>query len=136
MRARRDGASNPGAPDTGRWRRLSVLALAGLSIGAIAGCASTRPPRPSDRPVRAPLDVPDSFVVDEVQGNATTQPAPDPGCRNPMVDPRDGTRLTLVRSSEGLGDYEVEPWLYGVGPGEILRIDCATGRAIGIYKRR
>ena len=55
------------------------------------------------------------------------------GCLNPMVDPRDGTRLTLVNSQEGrIGDYGVPAGRYGVGGKELLRIQCGTGRAIGI----
>jgi len=117
-------------------RRMIVLAIAALGIAAVAGCASTGTSQMTESPVRAALDVPDYFVVGESEGTATTMPAPGTGCRSPMVDPRDGTRLTLVRSIEGVGDYEVAHWLYGVEPGEVLRIDCATGRAIGVFKRR
>jgi len=106
-----------------------------VCIGLLAGCASTRPPA-GDRPLRQAEDAPDHFVVGAIDGAGTSEPAPGAGCRNPMVDPRNGTRLTLVRSSEGQGDYEVPPRQYGVGEGEVLRIDCATGRTIGIFKRK
>lgn len=42
---------------------------------------------------RAPSDTPDHFVVGVPNGSATSEPTPGEGCRNPMVDPRDGTRL-------------------------------------------
>lgn len=56
-------------------------------------------------------------------------------CKNPIVDPVDGTELILVQSSAGLGDYSVENGKYGVGRGEFLRINCTTGEVIGIVKR-
>jgi len=56
---------------------------------------------------RMPSDTPDHFVVGMPNGSANSEPTPGEGCRNPMVDPRDGTRLLLVRSAEGYGDYEV-----------------------------
>jgi hypothetical protein len=55
-----------------------------------------------------------------------------------MVDPRNGTFLNLMRSKNGVGDYQVlgkENELdssYGVDPRHLLRIDCATGKALGI----
>jgi hypothetical protein len=51
-----------------------------------------------------------------------------------MIDPRDHTRLTLIRSAGGVGDYEAPPGRYGVQEGELLRLECATGRVIGIVK--
>ncbi len=57
------------------------------------------------------------------------------GCRNPIVDPRNDTRLTLIRSADGLGDYEPVTLRYGVSEGELLRVDCASGRAVGIVER-
>lgn len=56
-------------------------------------------------------------------------------CNNPMLDPRDQTRLTLVRSAGGQGDYEVPQGRYGVGSGELLRLECGSGRVIGVVKR-
>ena len=54
--------------------------------------------------------------------------------RNPMIDPRDGTRIVLVRSSEGRGYYRVPVGRYGVHPGELLLLECGTGRVIGVVK--
>ena len=65
--------------------------------------------------------------------------APDAGCATRLIDPRDRTRLTLVRSTrrsaspEFLGDYSVEPaGRYGVGASSLLRVDCMTGRGLGV----
>lgn len=60
---------------------------------------------------------------------------PDSACENPLVDPRDGTKLTLFRSSEGLGDYEPEAPKYGLSRYELLRVDCATGVTVGRVTR-
>jgi hypothetical protein len=52
-----------------------------------------------------------------------------------FVDPRDGTRLTLTRSANGWGDYEVDGAQYGVDDEERLRIDCASGIPAGVVRR-
>ena len=68
-------------------------------------------------------------------GGPLTAPEASGSCRNPMVDPRDGTELRLVRSQPGaggqLGDYVVPEGRYGADAGELLRLQCGTGRAIG-----
>lgn len=111
------------------WRLLfSVLLIALLS-----GCATTH--FASDSETRAATDVPDHFLVGMPNDATTTEPSPGEGCRNPMVDPRDGTRVRLVRSGESQGDYEVPAGRYGVGEGELLRLECGTGQAVGIVQR-
>ena len=54
---------------------------------------------------------------------------------NPLLDPRDGTRLELIRSAQAQGDYKVPEGKYGVGNDELLRIDSTTGRPLGIVPR-
>ena len=83
-------------------------------------------------------NLPDHFMV-VVSGLAQKEePKPGEGCRNPMVDPRDGTALNLMRSKNGIGDYQVLGHQYeldssyGVDSRHLLRIDCATGKALGI----
>lgn len=114
----------------------AVLAAATALVG-LAGCASSR--GSMEAPVVAEANnLPDHFMV-AVTGLAQKE-EPDAGgrCRNPMVDPRDGTTLSLIRSKNGVGDYqvlgkqyEIES-TYGVDPRHLLRIDCATGKALGI----
>ena len=69
-------------------------------------------------------------------GGALSEPRESGACRNPMVDPRDGTRLTLVQSQRGgsgqVGDYRVPEGRYGVGTRELLRLDCGSGRPVGV----
>jgi len=75
-------------------------------------------------------DVPEAFLV--VDGNDLRPARPGEGCRNPMADPRDGTRLELRSSANGMGDYVVPDGRYGVGPGSRLRLECASGSPVGI----
>ena len=109
--------------------RTALALAAGLAVVACAhGIASL----PADATARPASDVPERFV------SAAAAPAngAPPVCRNPLLDPRDGTRLELVRSTAGTrGDYEVTAGRYGVGPRELLRVDCTTGAAIGVVRR-
>jgi hypothetical protein len=97
----------------------------------VANCSVTRD-IPDSRAVAA-LDTPDYFVPDSP--DATKQLSPDESCRNPMFDPRDGSEVRLVRSSRGRGDYEVPNGRYGAGPDQLLRLECGTGRPIGVVPR-
>ncbi len=106
------------------------------ALVALAGCESTR--GSIDSPIVAQAkNLPDHFMV-AVTGLAQTEEPSGERCRNPMVDPRNGTSLNLMRSKKGVGDYQVlgkEYELdssYGVDPRHLLRIDCTTGKALGI----
>lgn len=117
-------------------KRLAVLVL--LAAASACGLRATYP---ASAPARAASDAPERFMVGTTEpGGPLSEPRPSDGCRNPMVDPRDGTRLTLVQSQGGergqVGDYAVPEGRYGVGPGELLRLDCATGRVMGIIPQR
>lgn len=90
---------------------------------------------PSDDKAREANNVPDHFLVGTPNGTVTSEPTPEEGCRNPMVDPSDGTKIQLVRSSHDRGDYEVPNDRYGVGEKELLRLDCGTGRVVGIVRK-
>jgi hypothetical protein len=74
-------------------------------------------------------------------------------CLTHLIDPTNSVRLTLVRSVGGdaqaaaksagvstnrnpQGDFSTEPqFQYGLRSGELLRVDCATGRALGAVER-
>jgi hypothetical protein len=118
--------------------RAGAVAAALLALG---GCATTRNDMTGPI-VGVPLDLPDHFLV-AVTGVASAEdPRPGEGCRSPMVDPRGKTLLTLRRSAGDKGDYWVEslgsesPGIntktYGLTSQQLLRIDCGTGKAIGI----
>jgi hypothetical protein len=108
-------------------------AVAGALL-ALLGCTTGRNDMTGPI-VGVPLDPPDHFMVALTGVGNVEDPRPGEGCRNPMVDPRDKTMLILRRSAGGSGDYWVESQKYGVTSQQLLRIDCATGRAIGIVEQ-
>jgi hypothetical protein len=126
-------------------RKTSLVYAAGAlgaaaAIVAFAGCASGRSSMAG--PVVAEAkDLPDHFMVASTGIASSEEPKPGEGCRNPMTDPRDGTRLNLVRTKDGKGDYQVLDrdfelkTAYGVDPRHLLRLDCATGKALGIVNQ-
>lgn len=56
-------------------------------------------------------------------------------CKSPLVDEAEGTALILIRSTQGLGDYQVPEGMYGMNADELLRIDCRTGEVLGVVRR-
>jgi hypothetical protein len=126
-------------------RKTSLVYAAGAlgaaaAIVAFAGCASGRGSIAG--PVVAEAKgLPDHFMVAATGVASAEEPTSGEGCRNPMVDPRDGTLLHLVRSKDGKGDYQVLDrdlelkTAYGVDSQHLLRLDCATGTALGIVNR-
>ena len=108
---------------------FTAAVLAGLLV---AGCSSTAPSGRKEQ-MRDAIDVPTHFLV-LTHGGAAVEPVPG-SCKNPLIDPRDQTRIILVRSAEGRGYYRVPQGRYGVTSGELLLVECGTGRAMGIVKR-
>ena len=98
---------------------------------ALAGCATGRNDMTGPI-VGGALDLPDHFLVARSGLGKSEEPKAGEDCRNPMIDPRDKTMLTLRRSAGGKGDYWLESQKYGVTSRQLLRIDCATGKALGI----
>ncbi|MGZ5380367.1 MAG: hypothetical protein ACXWFQ_00755 [Thermoanaerobaculia bacterium] len=108
-----------------------------VALVALAGCASSRSSMAG--PVVAEAkNLPDHFMVTVTGLAQKEEPKAGEGCRNPMVDPRNGTALNLMRSKNGTGDYQVLGQqyeldsTYGVDSRHLLRIDCATGKALGV----
>lgn len=102
-----------------------VFVLASLSLVA---CASASWPTQVNS--SAISDTPDRFLVADLTSEATSEPS-GPACRSPLTDPRDGTRLTLVRSKAGFGDYHLDSPRYGLTGNQLLRINCSSGEAVG-----
>ena len=107
---------------------MKALSIAVLVTLSLAACASTS--WPTEANSFAISDTPDHFLVVETATGTTSEPS-GPACRSPMTDPRDGTRLTLIRSSAGLGDYQPDTPRYGLVANQLLRINCSNGRPVG-----
>ncbi len=102
----------------------------------VAACGRSGPWQLVPRPVTG---LPEQFVA-----NAPSPAGAEAGaCRTPLRDARDGTLLTLVRSTRGRGemdvawgDYAVSPaGRYGVQVGELLRVECGSGQPVGKVPR-
>ena len=131
----RRGGRDPGlGVRSGRpsMRPAFPLTAALLAVLLVAGCSSTHPSGGKEL-MRDAIDVPTHFLVLTPRGTAV-EPVPG-SCKNPLIDPRDQTKIVLVRSSEDRGYYRVPPGRYGVGGGELLLVECGTGRVMGIVKR-
>ncbi|HWA17170.1 MAG TPA: hypothetical protein VG817_12095 [Gemmatimonadales bacterium] len=103
-------------------------------LGLVTGCFSNN--IPSGYRGRTAENAPPRFETSSnVARIAPADTLPGSGCLSPLHDPRDGTKLILYRSYEGIGDYEVPDGKYGVGRRELLRIDCNTGEVRGIVGR-
>jgi hypothetical protein len=105
---------------------LLIISLAGCSIGLSGPSGVLR--NAEDVPNHFEPKNPDFRIMpaDTIAGS---------GCLSPMVDPRDGTEIGFLRSDKGEGDYAVPGRMYAVGTGELLRLDCNTGKVIGVVRR-
>jgi hypothetical protein len=116
--------------------RVMVAAVLGTAA-MLAACASGTSSM-AGAIVAEAKDLPDHFMVSASGLSQMEEPKAGEGCRNPLIDPRNGTTLNLMRSKDGIGDYQVlgEQYAlgsrYGVDPRHYLRLDCATGKALGI----
>jgi hypothetical protein len=101
----------------------------------LAACGQSSSGFPSPTPLSAGTDLPAQFepppgfarlsLTDTLPGNA---------CLSPMHDPRNNTEIRMVRAANGQADYKVPDGRYGVGAHQLLRLDCNTGRPLGIVK--
>ena len=119
-------------------RRVAVcLTTATLALGA---CRSSVPAFPGGTMSPAPSNVP-AQLIGESAAPPSGVAAPDSVkyCRNPLFDPTDNTPLTLTGSGTvgGVqqGDYAVPDGKYGLPAGSRLRVNCATGRVLGVINR-
>ncbi len=100
----------------------------------LAGCASTTF-FPDDGEAETAPNVPEQFLVGTPSGRARFEIVPEGACQAVMVDPRDGARLTLVRTARQRGDYDVPSGRYSVAADQLLRLECGTGRVVGRVPR-
>lgn len=112
--------------------RLVQLPALATVLAACAVGPATLPPNTSARPA---VDLPTRF---EPENRRLRIPDADTlaggGCLSPLLDPRDGTAVVLTRSLTDYGDYDVPQGRYGVREGDLLRLECNTGKAIGIVR--
>ena len=113
---------------------LAPTRLAGLLLTALTlACGASQSWSAVPRPVPG---LPDRFVA-ELPDSARSEHT----CAVHLHAPGDDTRLTLIRSIDGgsealIGDYRVEPsGRFGLGPDELLRLNCVTGRPRGAVHR-
>lgn len=105
-------------------------------LGALVACSATTDTFSSATPLRAGTDLPHRFEPpDTLPRMAPADTLPGGGCLSPMRDPRDRTLLRMVRSGATRADYDVPDGRYGVGPTELLRLECNTGRPLGVVGR-
>ena len=148
-----------------RRSSLHLLLAGAAALLVASGCAALRGNTSGPRwqePGRTAQNLPTMFVADTT--NRAGRTVLGEGCTTRLVDPRDGTLLVLVRSQElpagsfatatrsptrdnipptipatgreFRGDYSVDhPERYGLGAKELLRVDCVTGRGLGIVER-
>lgn len=111
-------------------RAHAIIGLAVLTAATGCSTVSETLKTTPNRVERPATDTPDQFTLKD--GNLPVNAV----CQDPLLDPRDKTEMRLVLADRGEGNYQVPAGKYGVGPGELLRIDCTTGRALGILKAR
>ena len=107
---------------------MKILRTALLGSLALASCAGMSWPTRIDS--SAITNTPDHFLVVDSDTCKLTEPSGD-ACRNPLADPGDGTRLTLIRSIADYGDYQPDRPAYGLTGSQLQRIHCSDGRPVG-----
>ena len=113
-----------------RTSLLRPLAAAAMMVAAAACNTRTVYPTPVLRPAEG---APPSFV--RTDGSPMLGPSGVAvSCPSPVMDPNTHAQLTMVRSYAGRADYSVPQGAYGVGAGELLRVECGNGTAVGIVK--
>ena len=105
-------------------RKLGIISL----LLILCSCGSGRNDF-SGKILREGEDLPANFTPPE--GFAFEENS----CKSPLIDPRDGTEIIMVRSTGTIGEYDPPEGKYGLGRNELLRINCQTGEVYGVVKR-
>ncbi|HVK52327.1 MAG TPA: hypothetical protein VM469_11395 [Pseudoxanthomonas sp.] len=108
------------------------FSIAVISLCVLAACASAPGPHASVQPA---ADLPAQFQVQQADGS-TRAPQAGEGCRNPLIDPGNQAHLLLQQSRDGWGDYSVPAGHYGAAANQWLRVECATGKPLGLVQVR
>ena len=108
------------------------LACASLVL-LLGGCGQNNSGFPTATPLQPGKGLPAQFEPPPGFGRLSlTDTIPGNACLSPMHDPRTNTEITMARAANGQADYKVPDGRYGVGSGQLLRLDCSTGRPLGI----
>ena len=117
------------APSPRACALFAAITVAACSVG---GGGSRRSVIESPAPVTAP---PRFVPLDSTKVIAPADTLFGDGCLSPLADPVTGIQIILIRSESGLGDYLAPSGSYGITDGQLLRLDCNTGRVLGIVRR-
>lgn len=113
-------------------RACAILAAVILAACSVGGSGSMRSVIESPAPVTAP---PRFVPLDSAKVIAPADTLVGDGCLSPLADPVTGTQIILIRSESGLGDYLAPSGSYGIRDGQLIRLDCNTGKVLGIVRR-
>jgi hypothetical protein len=122
---------SPLIPAPSRGVRVLLFGMA-LSACSMGGGGSMRSVIESPAPVTAP---PRFVPLDSTKVIAPADTLIGDGCLSPLADPVTGIQIILIRSESGLGDYLAPSGSYGIKDGQLIRLDCNTGKALGIVRR-
>jgi hypothetical protein len=116
-------------------RLVPVLSLAlGVAACAVAN-SSVSPEKRDELLVRPARRAPARFEPsDRSLRLSDGDTIAGPGCVSPLKDPRNGTEIRFIHST-WYGDYEIPVGRYGSVAGDLLRIECNTGRVMGLVRR-
>ncbi len=111
-------------------------AIGALALALLTACGQT-PDTFSVAPIRQGTGLPDHFeaVIAPAQAAAADSLRARGSCFSPMRDPRDRTEIRMERAHTPRADYAVPAGQYGVAANELLRLDCNTGRPLGVVPR-
>lgn len=117
------------APSRRAGALVATVAVVACSAG---GSGSMRSVIESPAPVTAP---PRFLPPDSAKVIAPADTLLGDGCLSPLADPVTGIQIILIRSESGLGDYLAPSGSYGIRDGQLIRLDCNTGKVLGIVRR-
>jgi hypothetical protein len=103
-------------------------AIAIVTLACALSCSARHDAASITGALRAPVDPPENFTTPDPSGAA---------CRSPMTDPRGRHAAALGLVERRAGRVRGSRRAATVSrAGEVLRVDCASGKAVGIAKRR
>jgi hypothetical protein len=94
----------------------------------VSACGVTKQAGSHNPIIRQAENIPEVFLPPEgIMLDETS-------CKSPMTDKRDATKIIMISAANSEGTYRVPEGKYGVKKGELLLLDCKTGKVLGIVK--